>query len=46
MAWKTKFVFGPRNLTGNAERLEALAQARSYLKALGVDSATIDESIS
>ena len=46
MAWKTKFVFGSGNLTGNAERLEALAQARSYLKALGVDSATINESIS
>ena len=45
MAWKTKFVLGPRNLTGNSERLEALDTARQYLKAYGVDSATVEDRV-
>lgn len=45
MAWKTKLSFGPGNLPGNAERLEALIQARNCLSSLGVDSKTVDEVI-
>ena len=45
MAWKTKLSFGPGNLPGNAERLEALTQARGYLSAIGVDSKTVEEAV-
>jgi len=44
MAWKTKLVFGPGNLTGNIERLEALDQARQYLKMYG-DLSTVEKRI-
>jgi hypothetical protein len=45
MAWKDIFRFGGSNLTGNAERLEALGEARDTLKAMGYDKRTVSELI-
>ena len=45
MAWKTIKIFGPRNLTGNTERLEALNQAKDLLNAVSVNPATRNEMI-